>query len=242
LSVKLTIERLAVDRGGMPVLADFSHAFEGPAWVGIVGANGSGKTTLLRAMAGRLPVRSGRILAGGADLAQDRAGRAELIGFAVESAALPPELSPREIFAISARRRDSLDDPAIAPLREALNVEPFLDRKCGTLSAGMGHRVALLAAFLDLPEIVILDEPFNWLDPLTAYDVKIALRDFVAERGIALITALHDVTTLTAYCNGGILLAAGRIALTMDEAELRSGLADPAGFEAFMVERLRASR
>lgn len=106
----------------------------------------------------------------------------------------------------------------------------------------MGQRIALLAAFLDMPQIVILDEPFNWLDPLTAYDVKIALRDLVASRDIALITALHDVTTLTAYCNGGILMAAGRIALVMEEAKLRAGLADPVGFESFMVERLRATQ
>ena len=242
MNLPLTIERLAVDRGGITVVADFSYSVDRGCWVGIVGANGSGKTTLLRALAGRLPVRLGRIIAGGTDVTHDRSARAERIGFAVECGMLPAELTPREIFAISARRRDAADDPAIAALREALNVDHFLDRRCGILSAGMGQRIALLAAFLDLPEIVILDEPFNWLDPLTAYDVKNALRDLVAARGISLITALHDVTTLTAYCNSGILMAGGQVALTMDEGELRAGLADPVAFEAFMVGRLRASR
>ena len=242
MSLPLTIEHLAVDREGVPVIADLSHEVDRPGWTGIVGANGSGKTTLLRALAGRLPVSSGRIAAGGIDYTHDRAGRAEMIGFAVESSMLPAELTPGEIFAIAARRRDAIDDPALAPLRNALNLDPFIGRKCGTLSSGMRQRVAILAAFLDMPAIVILDEPFNWLDPLTAYDVKIALRDLVASQGIALITALHDVTTLTAYCNRGILMAGGRIALVMDEAKLRSGLADPIGFEAFMVGRLRATQ
>lgn len=242
MSLPLNIEHLAVEREGVPVIADLSHAIERPGWTGIVGANGSGKTTLLRTLAGRLPVRSGRIAAGGVDYTRDRGGRAEMIGFAVDGSMLPAELTPGEIFAIAARRRDAVDDPALAPLRKALNVEHFINRKCGTLSAGMGQRIALLAAFLDMPAIVILDEPFNWLDPLTAYDVKIALRDLVIAREIALITALHDVTTLMAYCNSGILMAGGHIALVMDEAKLRSGLADPGGFEAFMVERLRATR
>lgn len=242
MSLPLTIEGLAVDRGGVPVVMDFSCSIDRAGWIGIVGANGSGKTTLLRALAGRLPVRLGRIVVGGADVTHDRAARADRIGFAVESGMLPGELTPREVFAISARRRDSVDDPAIAPLREALDVDHFLDRKCRVLSAGMGQRIALLAAFLDLPDIVILDEPFNWLDPLTAFDVKKALSDLVAVRGTALITALHDVTTLTAYCNAGILMAGGRIALSLDEGELRAGLADPVAFEAFMVGRLRASR
>lgn len=242
MSLPLKIEHLAVDREGVPVVADLSHSIDRPGWTGIVGANGSGKTTLLRALAGRLAVSSGRIAAGGIDYTHDRGGRAEMIGFAVESSMLPADLTPGEIFAIAARRRGAVDDPALAPLRKALDVDHFINRKCGTLSAGMGQRVALLAAFLDIPGIVILDEPFNWLDPLTAYDVKIALRDLVLAREIALITALHDVTTLTAYCNCGILMAGGRIALVMDEAKLRSGLADPAGFEAYMVARLRATQ
>ena len=242
MSLPLEIEHLAVDREGVPVIADLSHSIDRPGWTGIVGANGSGKTTLLRALGGRLPVRSGRIAAGGTDYTHDRGGRAEMIGFAVEASMLPADLTPSEVFAIAARRRDAIDDPALAPLRKALNVEHFINRRCGTLSAGMGQRIAILAAFLDMPRIVILDEPFNWLDPLTAYDVKIALRDLVAAQGIALITALHDVTTLTAYCNSGILMAGGRIALVMDEARLRSGLADPAGFEAFMVAQLRATQ
>lgn len=242
MSLPLTIEHLAVDREGLPVVTDLSHTIDRPSWTGIVGANGSGKTTLLRALGGRLPVSSGRIAAGGIDYTHDRGGRAEMIGFAVESPMLPAELTPNEIFAIAAQRRDSIDNPALAPLRKALNVDHFISRKCGTLSAGMRQRIAILAAFLDIPGIVILDEPFNWLDPLTAYDVKIALRDLVAAQGMALITALHDVTTLTAYCNCGILMGGGRIALVMDEAKLRSGLTDPVGFEAFMVGRLRATQ
>jgi ABC-type multidrug transport system ATPase subunit len=204
--------------------------------------NGSGKTTLLRALAGRLPVKAGRILIGGEDVTADRAARADRIGFAIDAALLPPDLSPREIYAVSARTRSAIDDPALVSLRQALDIESFLDRRCGALSAGMGQRVALLGAFLDLPAIVILDEPFNWLDPLTAFDVKNALRDLVAERGLTLLTALHDVTTLTAYCNRGLLLSAGRIAMEMEEASLRAGLADPVAFEAAMVGRLRAAR
>ena len=242
MTLALAIEELTVDRDGVPVVAGFSHAVDRPGWLGIVGANGSGKTTLLRALAGRLPVRLGRIFLGGADVTHDRSARAERIGFAVESGMLPAELTPREIFAISARSRDAVDQPAVAPLRAALDVDRFLDRKCAILSAGMRQRIALLAAFLDLPGIVILDEPFNWLDPLTAYDVKNALRGLVAERQMVLITALHDVTTLTAYCDSGILMAGGRIALRLDEGELRAGLADSAAFEAFIVGRLRSSR
>jgi ABC-type multidrug transport system ATPase subunit len=240
LTLSLEIEGLCVDRGGRNVVTGLSYANDRPAWIGLVGANGSGKTTLLRALAGRLPIRSGRILFDGVDLGSDRAGRARRVGFAIDAAMLPDDLTPRELFAISAERKQAIDAPALQGLRSALNIEDFIDWACGSLSAGMRQRVALVGAFLDLPGIVILDEPFNWLDPLTAYDTKRALRSLVAAQGITLITALHDVSTLTAYCDRGILMSGGRIALALEEAELRDGVADPVAFEAKVVDRLRA--
>jgi ABC-type multidrug transport system ATPase subunit len=241
MSLDLVLEHLIVLRGGRTAVAEVSYDHAGPGWIGLVGANGSGKTSLLRALAGRLPIHSGRVVLGGADVSTDRAKRAGLIGFAVEGPMLPGDLTPREVFAISAEEKDAVDDLRLADLRAALNLESFIDRKCGSLSAGMAQRVALLAALLDLPPAVILDEPFNWLDPITALDVKRALGDLVVDQGLTLITALHDVSTLMAYCSRGILMSAGRIALELEEAELRAGLADPVAFEAAMVERLRAA-
>lgn len=226
-------------RGGVSVVEDFTHSFDKPGWTGIVGANGSGKTSVLRAIAGRLPIGSGTIILAGRDCSSDRAARAEAIGFAVESQMLPSDLTPREVLGIASGKRDALDDIAIRPLRNALDLDYVLDRRCGTLSAGMKQRIALLAAFLDVPQIVILDEPFNWLDPLTAYDVKNSLRQLITDRGIVLITALHDVTTLTAYCDRGILMNGGRVALLLEKNELRRGLADPLAFEAHIVGQLR---
>jgi len=242
MSLPFALEDVSVERGGLLAVRTVSFANEGAGWIGIVGANGSGKTSLLRAIGGRLPIRSGRILIGGADLSRDRAARAAAIGFAIDAAMLPGELTPQEVFAITARDRDAMDAPALAPLREALGIDAFLDRTCGTLSAGMGQRVAIFAAFLDLPRIVILDEPFNWLDPLTAFDVKAALAGLVAAQGLTLLTALHDVATLLACCSRGLLMADGAIALTIERAELRAARADPIAFEAAMITRLRSTR
>lgn len=239
MTPSLEIEQLYVDRGSAPAVLGVDYAIHEPGWIGLVGANGSGKTTLLRAIAGRLPIRSGRIAIGGVDLGTDRARRAKLVGFAIDNAMLPADLTPRELFALSAEAQGAIDEPALTQLRTALRFDSFIDRKCGSLSAGMAQRVALFAAFLDLPVGVILDEPFNWLDPLTAFDTKQALRELVTARGLTLITALHDISTLTAYCNRGILMSAGRIALTLEESELRAGLADPISFETRMVDRLR---
>ena len=220
-------------------MVDFSYKVAKPGWTGIIGANGSGKTSLLSAIAGRFPVKSGRILIEGVDVTHDRAARARQIGFAVEGRLLPDELSAREVFGIASERRGAIDAAELGELRSALNFERFIDRRCSALSSGMRQRVALFAAFLDLPKIVILDEPFNWLDAVTAFDVKSALTALVAKQQIALVTALHDISTMTASCQEGALMSGGRIAMIMKEADLRAGLNDPVTFEATMVQKLR---
>ena len=90
-------------------------------------------------------------------------------------------------------------------------------------------------------QLVILDEPFNWLDPLAAYDVRMALKSMVRD-GLTLVTALHDLATLVSACDEGALLAGGRVAMRLDSAALTAALRDPLGFERETIDRLRSTR
>ncbi len=239
MTPSLRMDGLCVDRGAIRVIDGISYAHSGPGWIGIVGANGSGKTTLLRAIAGRLPLAGGQTVIDGRDLSGDRGGRAQVIGFAPDANMLPEDLSAAELFALAAfRPGDASADAALKPMRSALGIDRFLHHKIGTLSAGTRQRVAIYSAFMNRPGIVILDEPFNWLDPLTAYDCKRALLGLV-EQGLLLLTALHDVSTLVGYCSRGMLLAEGTLVLAMEEAELTDGRDDPLSFEHRIVEHLR---
>jgi len=183
----------------MPVVSGISYAHRGAGWIGVVGANGAGKTTLLRALAGRLALAGGTIRIDGRDLGSDRAERARLIGFAPNPNFLPDDLSPGELFALASfdGARHSVA-PGLEALHAALDIDRFMGRRIDALSAGSRQRIAIYSAFINQPPIVILDEPFNWLDPLTAYETKCALRDLVGQ-GLLLVTALHDVSTLTSY-------------------------------------------
>ena len=239
MTPSIQLQSVIVERGASRVIHGIDYVHSGPGWVGIIGANGSGKTTLLRALAGRLPLAGGRVGLDGRDVMHDRAARARSIGFAPDANMLPEDLSPAELFALAAFRPDGqAADAELRPLRAALGLEGFLHRRLGTLSAGTRQRVAIYSAFVNRPAIVILDEPFNWLDPLTAFDFKQALRELVA-RGLLLLTALHDVSTLVGYCTRGLLLADGRLALTMNSAELAEGRRDPVRFEQRIVDHLR---
>lgn len=237
--MRIEVRDLVVFRGGYPAVQDVSFAVDGAGWIGVVGANGSGKTSLLRALAGRIDVQEGAILIDGIDLTADRAARARAIGFAPDAAALPASLTGRELFAILGNASPGLDpaDP-LAPLRGALAFDLFLDRRIGALSAGMKQRLAIFCAFLTRPAAVILDEPFNWLDPICAFDTRNALAA-LAEGGLTLITALHEMNSLVRHCRSGLLLSDGRISRRLDAEALAGGARDFALFEAEMIAGLR---
>jgi ABC-2 type transport system ATP-binding protein len=240
MTALLEIENVTVRRGRHLAVSGFTYSISGAGWFGIIGANGSGKTTLLQALAGRLEVASGTLILNGVDVTRDRFTRAAHLSLALEAAHLPDDLSPRELYAIIKRTPDyATPEPKFAEVWAALGIPALLDLKIAAMSSGMRQRVALYAAFIDHDEdIIILDEPFNWLDPLAAHDLKRALKT-LADAGMTLITALHDVSTLAVYCTQGLLMSDGKIALTLGAEDFVAARYDIAGFEQRVVAELR---
>lgn len=237
MSAVLSVSALTVNRGGQRIVHDASAAIPPGSWFGVIGANGSGKTTLLRAIAGRLPIAGGSCAIFGTEHADDRAARAQAIGFAPPIEHLPALLTVRELLEL-AGDPVAVQQQRSAALWQALGIAELLDVPAGECSSGMRQRAALALAFALPCRIVILDEPFNWLDPVAAFDTRAALAAMVAQ-GLTLITALHDLTTLCGFCDSGIVMARGRISLQLDQATLRAGRSDAAAFESELVAALR---
>jgi len=235
---RLIAEQLRVERGGVAVVDGVDIVLESGRWLGVIGANGSGKTSLLRAIAGRLPIAAGRLSIDGSEIAADRAVRAERIGFAPPIEVLPGALRGADLLALAAGTVSAALD-RLGSLRAALAIDGLVDRAIGSCSAGMRQRIAIACAFAGGRDAVVLDEPFNWLDPVAAYDVRVALREMVDD-GLMLLTALHDLGTLVAGCDEGVLMSAGRMALSLDAGALRAARDAPAEFERRMIGALRA--
>lgn len=233
----IATNRLCVDRGDVAVVRDVTLAIPSSCWFGVIGANGSGKTTLLRALAGRLPIASGACAIDGVAAARDRAARAARIGFAPPIEHLPGSLRIGELIGLSgdAPAEQQRRNPA---LWRALGLPALLDRKVGQCSSGMLQRAAIALAFARPTPIVILDEPFNWLDPVAAFDTRAALADIVRS-GTTLVTALHDLTTVCGFCDEAVVLRSGEIGLTLPNATLREGQGDIRGFEERLIAALR---
>ena len=237
MNAAIAFTGLTVNRSGRPIVHDVSAAIAPASWFGVIGANGSGKTTLLRAMAGRLPIGAGSCAIFGEEQAHDRSARARAIGFAPPIEHLPALLKVRELLSLAGDPVE-VQQKRNAALWQALGIGELLDVPAGECSSGMRQRAALALAFAVPSRIVILDEPFNWLDPVAAFDVRAVLAGMVKQR-LTLITALHDLTTLCGFCDGGIVLAKGRVSLQLDEPRLRAGRNDAARFERELVAALR---
>lgn len=228
----------AVERNGHRVVQDIDLTVSNGSWFGLIGANGSGKTSLLRALAGRLPFDSGSCRIDGEELVDDRAARALRFGFSPPADRLPDALRGRDVLELVGGSIDNVRF-RLGKLHEALGLDPLLDRWIGDCSAGMRQRIAIAAAFAGGHSLVILDEPFNWLDPVAIFDLREALRDMVDE-GLTLITALHDLGTLASACDTGLMLTDGRVALALGEEALRIAAQNPQAFEQQMIDSLRA--
>lgn len=237
MTAALATTDLSVNRSGRAIVQDVRASVQPASWFGVIGANGSGKTTLLRAIAGRLPIAQGSCTIFGEESAQDRGARAQAIGFAPPIEHFPPSLRLDQLLELAGDPIEAQHDRN-GDLWDALGLKELLEIPAGECSSGMRQRAAIALAFAKPCRIVILDEPFNWLDPVAAFDIRAVLSRLVAD-GLALVTALHDLTTLCGFCDSGIVMAKGRVSLTLDTDMLRAGRNDSARFESDLVTALR---
>lgn len=234
----IRLDSASVERGGNVVIQHVGLTMTRGSWFGVIGANGSGKTSLLRALAGRLPFAGGRCLIDDRDVVDDRVARAERFGFSPPADSLPGDLRVRELFELVGGDIAQVW-PRLGPVGRALGLDALVGRWIGDCSAGMRQRVAIALAFAGGHPLVILDEPFNWLDPVAIYDLRQALRSMVDD-GLTLMTALHDLSTLAIACDAGVMLADGRVAMTLDGDILKDAAQNPQTFERQTIDLLRS--
>ncbi len=234
----ILVDGASVDRGGTRVVHDVGFTIPSGCWFGLIGANGSGKTSLLRALGGRLPFATGTCRIDGVDLTHDRMARAERFGFLLPADRLPDALRVCDLLELVGGDIHAARD-RLGPVHRALGIDRLIHRWVGDCSAGMRQRVAIALAFAGEPSLVILDEPFTWLDPVAAFDLRQALRTLV-RGGLTLVTALHDLGTLATACDEGLMLAEGRVALTIDRGMLEQASQAPQTFERQTIDLLRS--
>jgi ABC-2 type transport system ATP-binding protein len=193
------------------VIDDLSFDIERGRVVGFVGPNGSGKTTLYRLVLGFMRPQEGRLSVGGLDPAAYRRSRG--IGYLPEQVRLPGNVRVRELAVLMARLaglRGIEADDAIDGYMSTLALEGKAGALVSTLSHGFRQRVGLLAALLGDPELLLLDEPANGLDPSSVGILRSVLRS-LKRRGRTVVVSSHNLAELERVFDEVLILRYGRL-------------------------------
>ena len=179
---------------------------------GLLGGNGAGKTTTIAMIMGLVLPTSGRIQVLGHPIPAESDAVRGRMNFESPYVDMPMRLTVRQNLTIFGRLYAVSDLRArIAQLADDLDLNDFLDRANGKLSAGQKTRVALAKALINDPELLLLDEPTASLDPDTADWVRRHLEDYCRKHGATILLASHNMLEVERLCDRVIIMKRGRI-------------------------------
>ncbi|MHC6591612.1 ABC transporter ATP-binding protein [Arthrobacter sp. C152] len=214
----ITADRVTKSLGALTVLDGVSLEV-GPAEIhALVGLNGAGKTTLMRILLGMLAPDRGTASLAGVPVPAAGTQLWSRVGQMLETPFAYPELTARENVYCSARLHGmgkvAASSAAVRALA-GLGLEEYADRRAGSLSLGNRQRVGLAAALVHAPDVVVLDEPTNALDPRGVIVLRQLLREACLDRGAAILVSSHHLDEVARMADRISVLHRGKIIGTL---------------------------
>ncbi|WP_327002129.1 ABC transporter ATP-binding protein [Dactylosporangium sp. NBC_01737] len=207
-SAVLTAERVTKRYGRLTAVDEASFDVRPGVVTGFLGPNGAGKTTMLAMLAGLVRPTSGRVLLGGTPL-RDRLPEARTIGVAIDSCGAHPGRSARQHLRILAGFA-RLPRTRVEEVLALSGLTDVAGRRVGTFSLGMRQRLGLAAALLGDPEVLLLDEPANGLDPEGIRWLRTLLRER-AGQGRAVLVSSHLLSEAAHTVDDIVVVRQGRV-------------------------------
>ncbi len=187
---------------------------------GFLGLNGAGKTTTIRALLGMIRPSAGKVRVLDQALGAGGRGPWAQVGHLVESPSAYPELSVRENLDV-ARRLHGIQNPKVVDeIMDRLSISNYADRKAGTLSSGNFQRLGLARAILHDPELLILDEPANGLDPAGVVEIRELLKSLTKEKSVTVFMSSHILTEVDRLATRIGIIHKGKLIKELDAAQL----------------------
>lgn len=194
---------------GVPILEDINLELSGGKVYGLQGKNGSGKTMLLRALSGLIRATSGYVEIDGKRLGRDMTFP-ESIGVLIENPAFVPYYSGYKNLKILADIQNKIGKDEIFNIMEKVGLNPDEKKSFRKYSLGMKQRLGIACAFMESPDIILLDEPINALDQGGIQLVRELLND-ARKRKAVIVTACHDKEELELIADEIYLMEGGRV-------------------------------
>ena len=225
----IKIDNLVKAFGPQRAVDGISFTVERGEVLGFLGPNGAGKSTTMRMITGFMPPTSGAISVGGYDVLESPIEAKRLIGYLPENAASYPDMTVHGFLNFVAELRGlggQARKKAVNRVIELCFLDAVLHQSIDTLSKGYKHRTCLAQALIHDPQVLIMDEPTDGLDPNQKHEVRNLIKELGANKAIVFST--HILEEVDAACTRAIIIDRGRIVANGTPEELR-GMSELAG-------------
>ena len=215
----LDVEGLSKNFGSKKVLQNVSFSVDRGHIVGLVGPNGAGKSTIMKAILGLFSYPSGKISIDGRPVSQTSHQELKKVGALIEYPGIYPFLSGLqhlELFSNDGVTRDQIMD-----IVDKMKMGSYIKRRAKTYSLGMKQKLGIALALVNHPELVILDEPMNGLDPQANKDLRTIILE-LAKQGTTFLISSHILSELEKLIDDLVVIDKGQIVYRGDMAALES--------------------
>ena len=218
----IKVENLTKLFGAKRAVDGISFSVERGEVLGFLGPNGAGKSTTMRMITGFIPPTSGKVSVGGFDVVDKPIEAKRHIGYLPENAPAYTDMTVSGFLNFAAEIRGLQGDArkkAVSRVVEMCFLENVLHQSVETLSKGYRHRTCFAQSIIHDPEVLILDEPTDGLDPNQKHEVRTLIRRMGEKK--AIIFSTHILEEVDAVCSRAIIIDRGRIVANGTPAELR---------------------
>jgi ABC-2 type transport system ATP-binding protein len=224
------VRGLTVTFGPVVAVEGLDLTLQAGSSVALVGRNGAGKSTTLRVLAGVLPPSGGSVRIAGIDATRDPSGVKVRVGYCPDVGGLIPRATPWEHLQLAATLRSMAPgwEDRAADLLDRFDLGGVADRITAGFSHGMGRRMSVVLAAFHSPDVLLLDEPFDGVDPLGVDATMTVIRELRLS-GSAVLVSTHLLDLAVQACEEAVVLRRGAVVAAAPATEL----AGPAGAQRY---------
>lgn len=209
--VVLKCEHLHKNFGKKEILKDVSLELEKGDILGFIGPNGAGKTTTIKLILGLQSITSGTVKINGYDIENNFTNAIKNVGAIVENPDLYMYLTGYENLKLIANLYKEVGKDRINEVVKLVKLENRINDKVSKYSLGMRQRLGIAQAILHKPNLLILDEPTNGLDPEGIKEIRELLKDLAKKEEMAVLISSHNLLELETFCNKVCIIKNGKV-------------------------------
>ena len=217
----LECQNLYKSFGKKQILKDVSFEIDEGDILAFIGPNGSGKTTTIKLILGLQSIDKGKVTINGFDVKKDFVKSIEKVGAIVESPDTYMYLTGWQNLKLTANLYKDVSDEKIKEIVKLVELEERINDKVSKYSLGMRQRLGIARALINEPNVLILDEPTNGLDPEGIKDLRNLLKK-LAKEGLGILISSHNLAELESFCNKVLIIDNGTIIETSEVKEFKN--------------------